>query len=353
MSLTGTSFFVTLIVATAVAMIGTIALWTRIRGPRPVRWLAHAVMIGLCQLTAIGVVATWINNSYGLYASWDDLMGTTHNANAIAMPGPPVQRAKFNHSTKGGVLDTYFHGRKSALSGQVLVWTPPQYDNPAYRHKRFPVVMLLHGVPGSPQSWLEHGGMPGAYSDLLNQNKAHPFILVMPVVNPGSVDTDCTDLPNRKVATWMSVDVPDLISHKFRTLRGPSGWGLMGFSTGGFCAARLPLQYPKVFGAGAALDPDPLTGDKSVLTNPTVRRVNSPTYLVRHTKAHVSLFLATSREDRASPVSYITQFQAAAANSPVTVRTLFLPTGGHNYNTWSAEYPPAFAWLSQWLSAPR
>ncbi|MFF4803270.1 alpha/beta hydrolase [Streptomyces sp. NPDC001351] len=352
MSLTSTSFFAALIVATVVMMVGAIALWPKVRGPRAVRWLVHAVMIGLCQLTAISVVATWINNSYGLYASWDDLLGNP-NTNAVAMPGPPVHRAKFSKSTKGGVLDTYFHGRRSALSGEVLVWTPPQYDEAAYAKKRFPVIMLLHGVPGSPQSWLEHGGMPGAFEDLLKQNKVHPFILVMPVVNPGSVDTDCSDLPNRKVATWMAADVPDLVSHKFRTLSGPRGWGLMGFSTGGFCAAKLPLQFPKVFGAGAALDPDPLTGDESVLPDPAVRRHNSPMYLVRHTKARVRLFLATSRQDRLSPTSYIETFQATAGATPVEVRTLVLPSGGHNYNTWSAEYPAAFGWLSQWLSAPR
>ncbi|MEU7060453.1 hypothetical protein [Streptomyces sp. NPDC046197] len=201
MSLTGTPFFVDLIVATVVAMVGTISLWARIRGPRPVRWLAHAVMIGLCRLAAISVVATCINDSYGLYGFWDDLMGNMDNTNAVAMPGPPVQRAKFSHSTKGGALDTYFHGQKSALSGQVLVWKPPQYDEPAYKNVRFPVIMLLHGVPGSPESWLEHGGMPGAFSELLRQRKVHPFILAMPVVNPGSVDTDCTDLPNRRVAS--------------------------------------------------------------------------------------------------------------------------------------------------------
>lgn len=194
--------------------------------------------------------------------------------------------------------------------------------------------------------------MPGAFADLLKQNKVHPFILVMPVVNPGSVDTDCSDLPNRKVATWMTTDVPDLVSHKFRTLPGPRGWGLMGFSTGGFCAAKLPLQFPKVFGAGAALDPDPLTGDESVLPDPAVRRLNSPTYLVRHTKSRVRLFLATSQQDRFSPPSYIETFQASARVTPVEVRTLVLPSGGHNYNTWSAEYPAAFGWLSQWLSAP-
>lgn len=352
MALTGTAFFVVLVVATAVAVVGTIALWARVRGPRAVRWVVHAVMIGVCQLTAISVVAVWINNSYGLYASWDDLMGT-NNPNAVAMPGPPVGRAKFNHGTQNDILDTYFRGKASMLSGQVLVWTPPQYNEAAYRTKKFPVLMLLHGVPGSPQSWLEHGKMPGAFSDLLAQGKTHPFILVMPVVNPGSVDTDCSDVPGHKVATWLADDVPALVKAKFRTLSGPSAWGVFGYSTGGFCAAKLPLQFPKVFGAGAALDPDPLTGDTSVLTDPAVRRRNAPTHMVRGSTAHVKLFLATSRQDRLSPVSSIEQFQAAASGTPVEIRTLLLESGGHNYNTWSAEYPEAFGMLSQWLEAPR
>ncbi|MEU7057805.1 alpha/beta hydrolase-fold protein [Streptomyces sp. NPDC046197] len=352
MDLTGTAFFVVLVVVTGLVMIGTIAVWSRVRGPRPVRWLVHAAMIALCQLTAVCVVATWINNSYGLYASWSDLFGTTRSPNAVAMPGPPVQRAKFNHGSQG-MLDTYFHGARSALSGQVLVWIPPEYGRAAYRTKRFPVLMLLHGVPGSPQSWLEHGGMPGAFADLLKQGRVHPFILVMPVVDPGSVDTDCTDLPHRKVASWLAYDVPDLVRHKFRTLNGPDGWGLMGYSTGGFCAAKLPLQYPKVFGAGAALDPDRLSGDPAVLTDHELRRSNSPTHLVAGTRASVSLFLATSRQDRISPPSAIEAFVTAAASSPVRVRTLVLPSGGHNYKTWTAQYPAAFGRLSEWLSGPR
>nr|WP_119612345.1 alpha/beta hydrolase-fold protein [Streptomyces acidiscabies] len=352
MSLTGTAFFVVLVAVTALAVVATIALWARVRGPRVVRWAVQAVLIGVCQLTAISVVAVWINNSYGLYASWDDLMGTD-NTTAMTMPGPPVDRAKFSKGTQGGVLDTYFRGKKSLLSGQVLVWTPPQYDEAAYRTKHFPVLMLLHGVPGSPQSWLEHGGMPGDFADLLAQRAVHPFILVMPVVNPGSVDTDCSDLPGHKVATWLSADVPDLIRTKFRTINGPGGWGVAGYSTGGFCAVKLPLQFPKVFGAGATLDPDPLTGDTSVLTDPAVRRRNAPTHMVKGTKARVSLFLATSRQDRLSPASSIEQFVAAAAGTQVEIRTQLLSSGGHNYNTWKAEYPEAFTLLSQWLRAPR
>lgn len=350
MSLTGTPFFVVLIAATAVCVVGTMVLWSVVRGPRPVRWLLRFLMIGLCQLTAISVVATWINNDYGLYASWDDLLG--RNNGAVAMPGPPADRAKFTH-TETGLLDTYFRGRHSALSGQVIVWTPPEYNQPRYRHTRFPVVLLLHGVPGGPASWLEHGGMPGDFEQLMNARTSHPFILAMPVVDPGGIDTDCTDQPGRKVATWMAVDVPELLSHKFRTLPGAKGWGVMGFSTGGFCAARLPLAYPKVFAAGAALDPDPLTGDKGVIGDPEVRRRTSPTYMVRHTKASVGLFLATSAQDRLSPPHYIEQFTQAAAGTAVQTQTLVLPEGGHNYNTWTRLYPAAFSFLSRNTSAPK
>ncbi|MER5547795.1 alpha/beta hydrolase [Streptomyces sp. NPDC001118] len=350
MSLTGTTFFVLLIVATAVCVIGTMALWSLVRGPQPVRWLSRFMMIGLCQLTAISVVATWINNDYGLYASWDDLLG--RNNGAVAMPGPPADRAKFTH-TETGMLDTYFRGRHSALSGQVIVWTPPQYNEPRYRHTRFPVVLLLHGVPGGPASWLEHGGMPGEFEQLMKAGTSHPFILAMPTVDPGGIDTDCTDQRNRKVATWMAVDVPELLGKKFRTQSGAKGWGVMGFSTGGFCAARLPLAYPKVFAAGAALDPDPLTGDEGVIGDPEFRKRTSPTDMVRHTTAPVGLFLATSAQDRLSPPHYIEQFTQAAAGTPVRTQTLVLPTGGHNYNTWTRLYPAAFSFLSRETSAPK
>ena len=353
LSLTGTPFLAALIAATVLMVAGTLALWGRVRGPHPVRLLARLAMILLCQLTAIGVVATWINTSYGLYASWSDLLGTDRNTNTVAMPGPPASRARFNHGT-GGLLDTYFHGSHSKLSGQVIVWTPPQYNDPAYAGYRFPVLMLLHGVPGSPQSWLEHGGMPGAFESLVNGRQVHPFILAMPVIDPGSVDTDCTDLPDRKVATWLAYDVPDLISHKFRTAAGPGGWGLMGFSTGGFCAAKLPLQFPGVFGAGAALDPDRLTGDPSVLADPVLRRDNSPVWLVRHTRADgAALFLATSKQDPNSRPSYLQQFARAARGTGVRVTTLVVPTGGHNYGTWTGMFPAAFGWLSRQLEAPQ
>ncbi|MFE4860504.1 alpha/beta hydrolase [Streptomyces sp. NPDC056670] len=351
MGLTSTPFLVLLIVLTFVAMAVTLLLWGRVPGPGWLRWPARTLMIVLCQVTAIATVATDINNSYGLYASWDDLMGTV-DANATAMTGPPPKRAKFT-AAADGVRTTYFRGPHSHLAGHVLVWTPPEYDDRARHGTRFPVMMLLHGVPGAPESWIEQGGMPGTFAQYVRQGTARPAILVMPVIDPGGEDTDCTDTPRRKVARWLADDVPTLIAQHFRTLPGPKGMGVMGISTGGFCAAKLPLQYPKVFGAGVALDPDPLTGDVSVLSDARLRERTSPMWLVSHNPPGTSLFLGTSSQDPDSPPSYIEEFAKAAAGTRVKVTTRIVPDGGHNWGTWTAFFPQAMPWLSDHLDAPR
>ncbi|MGW8724666.1 alpha/beta hydrolase [Streptomyces sp. NPDC055808] len=351
MGLTSTPFLVLLIVLTFVAMAVTLLLWGRVPGPGWLRWPARTLMIVLCQVTAIATVATDINNSYGLYASWDDLMGTV-DPNATAMTGPPPKRAKFT-AAADGVRTTYFRGPHSHLAGHVLVWTPPEYDDRARHGTRFPVMMLLHGVPGAPESWIEQGGMPGTFAQYVRQGTARPAILVMPVIDPGGEDTDCTDTPRRKVARWLADDVPTLIAQHFRTLPGPKGMGVMGISTGGFCAAKLPLQYPKVFGAGVALDPDPLTGDVSVLSDARLRERTSPMWLVSHNPPGTSLFLGTSSQDPDSPPSYIEEFAKAAAGTRVKVTTRIVPDGGHNWGTWTAFFPQAMPWLSDHLDAPR
>ncbi|MER6318038.1 hypothetical protein ABT237_30380 [Streptomyces sp. NPDC001581] len=79
------------------------------------------------MLTAICGVATWINGSYGLYASWHDLLGTDDVQDAGAMTGPTVGRAGFTQNGDG-TRTTFFRGSHAKLAGQVTVWTPPEYS---------------------------------------------------------------------------------------------------------------------------------------------------------------------------------------------------------------------------------
>ena len=351
MSLTGSTFFYLMITATVLAMLATLLAWGRIPGPKPLRWFSRVVLIAICQITAIAVVATWINNSYGLYSSWNDLLGDDNDSVAAAMPGPPANRAVFTQSSDG-MLETYFRGKYSKLSGEVLVWTPPQYNEAQYRTYRFPVMMLLHGVPGSPSSWVEGGNLPASIARLMSSGEVKPAIVVVPVIDPGGVDTDCSNTSTHENATWLAEDVPELINNQFRTLTEAKAWGLIGFSTGGLCSVKLSMQYPKTFASAVAMDADPFSGDPSVLSNPAVRKVNSPLWLAKQ-RPDVSLFLATSAQDRFSTVANITALQRAVKFPTTVAPPLVLAQGGHNWGTWQRMFPVVFPWLSDHLDDAR
>lgn len=349
MSLTGTTFQVTMIAAVLLAILGTLVLWSRAQGPYWAKVIQRLAMLVLCQVLAIGLAGTWVNNSFGLYASWDELLGINRQGR-LDMVGPPPQRAKFTRAS-WGMEGAYFRGKVSGLASQVYVWLPPQYHQPAYRHTAFPVLMLLHGVPGEPESWMTGGGMPGRLASAISGGTLRPVILVVPSVDPGGVNTDCSNTRQAHVATWLARDVPTLIRHHFRVESGPGAWALAGLSTGGLCALKLPMEYPDVFGAGAGMSPDPVTGDPSVLGDAAVRRANSPVQLARR-RPPVHLWAGTGMMDRNSTPTNIRRLRDAVRPPTTLAPAVLIPGGGHTPDTWAQLEPPMFAWLNTVLAPP-
>ncbi|QNA75135.1 esterase family protein [Streptomyces sp. So13.3] len=349
MGLTSPLFFVVLIVAAVVAVAGAVLLWGRVPGPRLVRLPARVGMIVVCQLTAVFVVMAGVNNQYGFYASWDDLLGggsgggsmNTSAKHKAPPPGPAQLTVKFAPYAQG-FRKADVPGAKSGASGDVMVWTPPQYDKKEYANTRFPVIVVLHGLPGSPRSFLRAMRLGQIMERQITEGKAEPAILVLPTITPKGAKAGCADAPGRgKGGTWLAQDVPDVVAHNFRTLPAPSGWAVMGISTGGYCAARLALDYPSRYVAGAALAPDnPAEGPRS------------PLWLAHNTKPNVDLLVGSSVQDPESPPRFA-EWLGHAVQAPTTVTPMLLDTGGHNWKTWGRMFPDALTWVSSHLEAPR
>ncbi|RAG80357.1 hypothetical protein DN069_38580, partial [Streptacidiphilus pinicola] len=356
MSLTGAAFFYTLIVATIVAVVATMFAWGAVRGPKAVRAAVRLGLIGLCQLTAIAVVAVWINNANGLYSSWGDLFGQQDNAGVGVAAGDAAsaQAASFTGGPSG-FQRTTLHGAASGMTGEVLVWTPPQYSEPQFKNYSFPVIELLHGIPGSPETWIKGGGMPGPIESLMASGKMKPALVVIPRINPNGINTDCTDVGKIRNGTWLDTDVPNLVKKDFRVLGDSRGWGLVGDSTGGYCATKLVLQHPESFGTAVALSPDDFHGDPTTVRDKNVLAAQNPLALIKKTgpQANVSILIATTAHDRWSTPQNA-QALRAAAKFPVTVeQPIILKDGGHNWGTWEALFPVVLPWLSQQLDAPQ
>jgi enterochelin esterase-like enzyme len=346
--LTSRWFAILLCAAATAAVAAALLLWSRIRGPRAVRVALRIGMIAVCQATAICLVMVTANNRYGFYASWDDLLGDANaGGRSAAAPGPspmpavPDYRATFTSYTQGFRQATV-RGWDSGTKGDVIVWLPPQYGMKEFAHTRFPVIEVLHGIPGTPHSFLRGMRLGRIMQDEITAGRAEPAILVLPTITPDRVNTGCADIAGKsKVATWLTVDVVKTINRNFRALPAPQGWAVMGISTGGYCAARLALEHPDTFTAAAALAPDnPADG------------VRSPLWLARNTRPRVQLLIESSLQDPESPPKFADWIRGAV-RPPAAVTTIRMPSGGHNWKTWGRMFPDAFTWLSGRIEAPR
>jgi S-formylglutathione hydrolase FrmB len=121
------------------------------------------------------------------------------------------------------------------------VYLPPGYS----RTRRYPVLYLLHGMPGSPSEYLA-GTDLAAFSDTaISVGRLRPFIAVLPAAGPGrGYDGEWAGPWEREVVE----DVPFVDAH-LPTIAAPAGRVLAGLSAGGFGAVYIALRHPDLFGA--------------------------------------------------------------------------------------------------------
>ena len=368
MGLTGEGFLAVVIAGVVLLPLLTILLWNRVPGPRPVKVGSRLSMILMSQAVAVLLAALWINNTYQLYNSWSDLLGddgATGSITAATPAGTQALTAKgragtlpnaklFEHLT--GVQNGYqttITGPQSKVIGSVMVWLPPQYGEAAYAHAKFPVIQLLSGTPGTPQTWLEGMQAPQNLTRQIQEGEAHPFVLVSASINvDGRHDPDCSNIPGGpQVATWLATDVRNLVESSFRVSADRKGWGLMGYSEGGLCATKLALQYPGEYAAAVSISGDDHPDGDLLKQGSPAWNENSPIWLLKHRPAaDVALLLTGTEQD--SDIAQEAAAMVAAAHHPTTVETLISSRGGHNMGVWKSVEPQSFAWLSQRLQAP-
>jgi enterochelin esterase-like enzyme len=311
--------------------------------------VALAIVAQGLAVTAVGLA---INNSYGFYTSWSDLFGDTSG-------GATIRTGGLVAAGQGAVRVLTVPAHVGGPNDRVLVWTPPQYDAPAYRDKPLPVVMFLPGQPNSPDGVFRHFAFAAIANRLIASGRVPPFVAVFPtlMIAPPR-DTECTDVPGGPQAeTWLEQDVSSFVTAHFRVLPPGRGWSLMGWSTGGFCAAKLLTAHPERYSTAVSLGgyyqplqdrtTGNLFGDSRALEDH-----NSPMWLYRHDLGDgglgsARLLLVAGRQDHETWPE--TRAMIDLAGSDPAVYHLVFPTGGHNYRNYRRYLPDVLAWsASTW-----
>lgn len=122
---------------------------------------------------------------------------------------------------------------------QIVVHRPPGPDQ-----ADIPVLYLLHGYPGDPQSLID--GVSGLL-DAQMCRTGRPFVVAAPDGEADGLDTEWGDdtagrFDVESFVTEATIDATEGAHRRSRTLRA-----IGGFSMGGYGAAALALRHPQLY----------------------------------------------------------------------------------------------------------
>lgn len=345
-----------LLVALAVALVAAAVV-----AGRRHRLASAAALVGALLLAGTATAAG-VNRHFGYYRSWRDLVGV-HSPDLVSLPAradaPAVRRevaALHPRAGRGVLTHVRIPGPASGLTREGFVYLPPQYFQRAWADVRFPVVEMLHGAPGIPAD-VVIGLHPAEHLDaMLAAGQVGPLVVVMPDASGGRLRSgECVDaVRGEKDDTYLTTDVPAWATQALRVAAPGRGWGVGGFSTGGFCAANLALRHPDVYSAAVVLDgyftaiEDHYArgiyhGDRAA------RDANSPLWELAHRPRPAVAFDVVAGKADATAVRDSTAFAAALTAHPdqrgPDVTLTVDPAGQHVFPDWERESLPTWGWL--------
>ncbi|MEU7305907.1 alpha/beta hydrolase-fold protein [Streptomyces sp. NPDC007189] len=372
MGLTSNKVLVLAVVLALVLFLSTVWLWPRLAQQSWRAVSGRVVLLLGTQLTLFGSVGLAVNQAFGFYASWADLFGqetgqgvvVDHTAGGnspvhVVATSKVIGASSTLPQVAGQVQKVDIIGRTTHLAAPAYVYLPPEYFQPKNSARKFPVSVILTGYPGTAEALVNKLHYPSTALQLAKAGKMQPMILVMlrPTVAPPR-DTECVDVPGGpQTETFFAKDLRAAVTAQYRADKTPASWGIVGDSTGGYCALKIAMHHPASYAAAAGLSPyykapiDPTTGDLFRGDTNLQNRANLFWTLKHLAAPETSLLVTSSRVGEHNYKDTLKFIKSVQATNVTRISSIILPSGGHNFNTWRREIPPMLQWLSQRLVA--
>ncbi|NWJ74733.1 hypothetical protein HX744_30160 [Pseudonocardia sp. ICBG1122] len=353
---------------TGVVLVGVLVLALVVLGVRRAGRSRYRSLRVLARLGAAGVVTVVLTTNVlvGVNAGLDYLRTIGDVAGTGPVEGIGVAQLLLSRKVPatGQVVQIPIPGTASHFAARpAVVWVPPAwYQRP---RPQLPVIVLLHGTPGRPVDWVDSGGAADVANAWAAQHHGVAPILVMPDVNGTyTADSECVDTPTAEVETYLTRDVPRVVSRLLGTRPPGPSWAVAGLSEGGSCAAMLALRHPTVFatfGDYAGLL-GPRVGDSNGGVPDTVAGLfgGSQTAFAAHDPATL---LAANRvpgiagwfeagDADTDPAAAARTLSAVATRAGVENRLVIVPGGGHDFDLFSQALSDSYPWLVGRVSDP-
>jgi enterochelin esterase-like enzyme len=243
---------------------------------------------------------------------------------------------KIPRAGTGRLLNVNFYSPALHRRAYYLVYLPPGYK----ASKHYPVLYLLHGMPGKPEVFIDIANLDVRLDNQLSERHLHPMIMVFPDGRiDGSVFTDSewANTPSGDFASYVTEVVKD-VDARFSTLPRRQDRVIGGFSAGAYGAINIALHHLPVFGSVEVWSGYFTQTRSGVFAHASKQTLlnNSPLGYVPRLKAELAanplrVFMFVGRDDKASlqiaPM-------ARALNRAGAQATYAIYPGGHDWDVW-------------------
>jgi enterochelin esterase-like enzyme len=236
----------------------------------------------------------------------------------------------------------------------AYIYLPPGYDDPANAGRRYPVVYLLHGYPGSPLDWVRAVPTQQLMDTMVADHLIQPMIVVAPNANGGWLhDSEMLNqVHGPQTETYLTRTVVGYVDAHFRTVPGQAGRAIGGMSSGGYGALNLGLRDQDLYSVILAEMPygDPgraalaLLGGSRALWAANAPDRYIPTMTFHHRMA-VDLLTGPDDSQRREAARLARMLRARGQPTAYTL----VPGAGHTWRSAGLELPYALRFASQHL----
>ena len=245
------------------------------------------------------------------------------------------------------------HYRSDQLKKTVeILLTVPDYNGKFQKPlSEYPVVYLLHGLSEDASSWIRK-------SNVERYALERGLVLVMPSVDRSMY---CDGVLGQNYFTYLTRELPGYLEKVFGLSRKREQNFIMGFSMGGFGAARAALTYPEQYAAWGSLSglvdlmPMLFRLDDSVREEfpflaAEAERIDTtplnPVNLIDGEKQkRLRGYLSCGLKD--DLLICTRRFQEASQRAGLPNRFTYVPDRGHDWTFWEEQIPLFFDFITE------
>jgi enterochelin esterase-like enzyme len=167
--------------------------------------------------------------------------GAMRWGSAVEIPAADQDFYALKNVPHGQLREIFFHSKSTGSERRAFVYTPPGYDQDTT--KRYPVLYLQHGWGENEYGWGVQGRAAWIMDNLLAEQKARPFIIVMTYGMTN--DTRPGGLRTFDIKPFETVLVDELIPYvdaHFRTMADQPHRAMAGLSMGAMETKMITLK---------------------------------------------------------------------------------------------------------------